>query len=792
MNDPPGVPSALGIEAVECFSEGATLTVRVTGRWRRRRPEAHGRATLVIEALGRRHRFPALPEPPAVSGPLPGTWRVSFSVPAELAPYLSGRTWLVLGSVVVPLPVAMATELGEVSLPGGPAPQSAGPPSAGESEVPEDPSRARRAAEDDPPPGAGHADPQTLAMRELRSYELAVQGARRRAAEAEAAAAELAVTVQRLEQELEQVRREPQSLRRLLDEAELQQREAAQLAHAEHARRLEAEEERARYERDLHAARLALEQLAALEEQVREREAELDEVRRAADEAEQLAATAHLARKRAEHQLQEVAGRAPSRDSPARSSPGRDSPSRDSPARQGRILEPLRSELALARSLRAVVHVPTLQIQALPGGSPPELRAVRHEREMMRRYRAVARRQLASRSHSGDPQLSATLAQLREELERLRTIAEQERSARAGAEERVRRLEDELAEQDARATRAFHAIEQFRAELGELRSANPRGRGSEGAEPVEADRLRAALDRLREERPPLAERPPPPAERPPLPAERWPPSPEERPAPAEERPPLPPEEPGEGPSLLRGPGAKPWLAHVFRALTARDASAAGRLLIALLPAQQIVDPRPVAYDLVLGKETCVRVTSGAPAALVELTEEARPLGDVDFRVSGDPAAIARLLAAGRVRRLLGRGVARVRGNRERLVTLERLIAFPLTLSELAAAGVSVEPELALTLVSLMIDPAWTAGERFTVAHRIPEASRAGAYLHVRGGRPPAASGATPQTAADTTIVCGQAALLPALEGSGAPEVVVEGKARPISLLRRWVQRAQSG
>src|SRR5690349_21233942 len=100
------LPSVLGIEAVECFSEGgSTLTVRVTGRWRRRRPEWRGPAVLVVEVEGRRHRFPAMPEPPSLTGTLPGTWRMSFSVPAELTPYLSGRSWLQLGAVLAPLSI---------------------------------------------------------------------------------------------------------------------------------------------------------------------------------------------------------------------------------------------------------------------------------------------------------------------------------------------------------------------------------------------------------------------------------------------------------------------------------------------------------------------------------------------------------------------------------------------------------------------------------------------------------------------------------------------------------------
>ncbi len=108
------LPSALGIEAVEWLPQaGGSLTVSVIGRWRRRRPSWGGQPQLVIEAEGTRHRFPAMPEPPSLIGAAPGTWRLSFAIPASLAPHLGGRVWLQFGAVVVPLPAAAGR-------PGGP------------------------------------------------------------------------------------------------------------------------------------------------------------------------------------------------------------------------------------------------------------------------------------------------------------------------------------------------------------------------------------------------------------------------------------------------------------------------------------------------------------------------------------------------------------------------------------------------------------------------------------------------------------------------------------------------
>ncbi len=105
MSEPSAIPSALGIEAVQWTAQaGGSLTVSVIGRWWRRRPSLGGQPQLVIDAGATRHRFPAMPEPPSLTGAAPGTWRFSFSVPAALAPQSGGRVWLQFGSVIVPLP----------------------------------------------------------------------------------------------------------------------------------------------------------------------------------------------------------------------------------------------------------------------------------------------------------------------------------------------------------------------------------------------------------------------------------------------------------------------------------------------------------------------------------------------------------------------------------------------------------------------------------------------------------------------------------------------------------------
>src|SRR5437764_1201381 len=51
MSETPGLPSALGIEAVEWLAQGESVTVRLQGRWRRRRAIAAEQARVEPERL---------------------------------------------------------------------------------------------------------------------------------------------------------------------------------------------------------------------------------------------------------------------------------------------------------------------------------------------------------------------------------------------------------------------------------------------------------------------------------------------------------------------------------------------------------------------------------------------------------------------------------------------------------------------------------------------------------------------------------------------------------------------
>lgn len=755
MSDPPGTPPPLGIEAVEWFpEERGNLTVRVTGRWRRRRPAWSGQPMLVVESAGRRHRFPAMPEPPSLTGAGPGTWRLSFAVPAILAPDLGPRAWLQLGTIVV-------------QLPGATVPSGRG---AGEG--------AETASSERSPSGASRPP----------SSELEIEGLRRRAREAEQAAADLTELVRTIETKLETARLEAERMSGSLTERDSARRAAEQRAHAEQALRRDLVRHLSARAGDGARAREALGELAAAEGRIRELESELRAARRRGDEAEQLAAAAVATRQRVEGQIREVERAASSAS--GRADPGeadrlrfeRDLVARKAETNLRIASEPAVTPLIPTPDLPAPVTPPppvaTLSNDPIPSGQDALVGALRRELEA----RAGAEAGLRSRLIDAEGRLAArpllarrtqsALGLIRQELEGLRSALQRERAARAAAENRVAELSRDASGRRERSQQTYQAIAELRETLEALRAAAPPATppgpdppaepAPSDPGPVEPDRFNHARVRLRETIAPQ--------------------EPADEPGPAPDQA-TPEAQPGQR-------TGRPWLAPVLRALARADADGAGRLLLELLPAQQEAFPDPVAYDLVLGEDDgCLRVTAREGDTVVRRADGPRPASEVDFQVFGGPAAIVRLVTAGPLRRLVRRGVARVAGRRDRVTALRSLVDLRLDLADLHRVGVRLEPELTLEVLALAIEPAWTVHERFTLAYSVP--GGATAYLLVRDGHRPEVADEAPAGRVTTTISGAPAALAVALSGRRSDQVTVTGDEWPLALLGKWIKRAQS-
>lgn len=238
-----------------------------------------------------------------------------------------------------------------------------------------------------------------------------------------------------------------------------------------------------------------------------------------------------------------------------------------------------------------------------------------------------------------------------------------------------------------------------------------------------------------------------------------------------------------------GPPAA-WLPAALRTLAREDARAAGRILTAMLPAQGVVTKRELHYDLVLSdRGAVIGVDVSGDGTSVRTSAQPRSRREVDFRLTTDEEALARVLLSRRRRR---RG-ARLRGSRRRLRELRRLASEPLALRDLAHAGAMQDPLLALSLVALAVEPAATYGHRFTIAHAPLAGGSADAWLRVQNGVGVTAVHTCPPETPTLTIRSTRGALLPLLAGIDSPpgeSAVLDGDAEALTLLRSWIARTE--
>jgi hypothetical protein len=136
----------------------------------------------------------------------------------------------------------------------------------------------------------------------------------------------------------------------------------------------------------------------------------------------------------------------------------------------------------------------------------------------------------------------------------------------------------------------------------------------------------------------------------------------------------------------------------------------------------------------------------------------------------------------------------MRGRRKRAEVLRALVRTPLGFEDLARLGVELGPELAYSLLSRAIDPAWTTGHTFTIQHETTGENGARAFLTVRDGKRPVVTRDVLSERVAATVQCSPRALLPLLAGARLPEgerASIRGEAGAVALVQGWIARVQA-
>lgn len=256
-------------------------------------------------------------------------------------------------------------------------------------------------------------------------------------------------------------------------------------------------------------------------------------------------------------------------------------------------------------------------------------------------------------------------------------------------------------------------------------------------------------------------------------------------------------EAGLGVGLASSP--TPWLAGALSAMARTDPDGAGRLALALLPAQALSASRALDYDIVLAEHGPHAVSLDAGRGTVQPLSAPRPTRETDFRLELGVGGLVELLVAGGSRRLRRRGRVRVRGTMRPNRALSALGPVPLQLSALEGAGASPDPSLLYRALVSLIDPRWTRGHRFSIAHEVTGAAPATWHVHIDDGAPPLVTSTAPAKDAAATVRLSPASLRRLVESAGPgrvdeasalDRVAIRGDLHAAALLARWMDWAR--
>lgn len=212
---------------------------------------------------------------------------------------------------------------------------------------------------------------------------------------------------------------------------------------------------------------------------------------------------------------------------------------------------------------------------------------------------------------------------------------------------------------------------------------------------------------------------------------------------------------------------------------------AARLVLMTMPAAVRRIEEPLSCELIVRDLGAWRLSDGR---MEPLNGRA---GDVDFRLATDPEGLAALVSGASPLKLLLSGRVRVRGSRRHAARLRALESADVTLADAVAAGAEVDVDAVFRSLPYLLDPAWTRGHSFVVGYHVDGGDW---YVHVNDGVVSVASRAA---ATDADVHVPGEVYRRMLAGELGPNaamrdglVRVEGKLHPVTLLGRWIDRAQ--
>src|SRR3954449_11479376 len=229
-----------------------------------------------------------------------------------------------------------------------------------------------------------------------------------------------------------------------------------------------------------------------------------------------------------------------------------------------------------------------------------------------------------------------------------------------------------------------------------------------------------------------------------------------------------------------------------------DPDLAAELALMSLPVAAKRINGQLTYDLTVQGWGTYRVSKRNGDASVDAQPERpdvdRPDPGVDFTMVMDARTLAQMAAGASPARLMLDGRLRIRGKRRRALKLRAMAEGELDLAEVLRSGAEIDPDLLYRSLEYLIDPSWTTGHKFTVVYELGDQAW---QVEVRDGNRPKVATGRPSGKADATVRLSQETFRSLLNGELTPSEAmqkdltsVEGQIYPVTLMGRWMERAQ--
>jgi ribonucleoside-diphosphate reductase beta chain len=235
-------------------------------------------------------------------------------------------------------------------------------------------------------------------------------------------------------------------------------------------------------------------------------------------------------------------------------------------------------------------------------------------------------------------------------------------------------------------------------------------------------------------------------------------------------------------------------------MAAEDPELAAKVLVSALPAAAVSVRGRLDYRLVLDGlgEYHVAIDGGR----ADVTQEsdngggggiAAPNGRADFTLQTDPATFARLAAGASPLRLMLGGKLHVHGKRRRALKLRQMEG-GLTMRDIVRAGVTPDPDLLYRALPYAIDPEWTRGHRFCMQYVVDGHGEwfivvDDGAIETAASKPDCRPDAVARMSHDTWVALVGGDLIPN-EAMRRGLVQVDGRMFPVTLMGRWIERAE--